>query len=95
MAGLKQYSYHVENKLNKLFYMGYVEFERWELLCWFGTEKITKSVWAGIFEKWSSWFDDEEECPAISIIRCDGTTATQKYILIRSDRVQDLTEFSE
>jgi len=67
----------------------------WGLLCWFGTEKITKSVWAGIFEKWSSWFDDEEECPAISIIRCDGTTATQKYILIRSDRVQDLTEFSE
>jgi len=94
MASLKKYSYHVENKLNKLFCMGYVEFERWELLCWFGTEKITKSVWVSIFEKWFSWFDDEE-CPKISIICCDGTTATQKYILIRSDQVQDLTELSE
>ena len=46
------------------------------------------------FEQWSSWFDDGD-CPAINIVRCDGTTATQKYILIRSDRIQDLTEFSE
>ena len=38
---------------------------------------------------------DDGDCPAINIVRCDGTTATQKYILIRSDRIQDLTEFSE
>ncbi|MFA2496530.1 MULTISPECIES: hypothetical protein [Enterobacteriaceae] len=94
MAGVKSFSSDIENKLNKLFYMGYVEFERWEILCWFGVEKITKSVWAGLFEQWSSWFDDGD-CPAINIVRCDGTTATQKYILIRSDRIQDLTEFSE
>lgn len=94
MAGEKRFSSDIENKLNKLFYMGYVEFERWEILCWFGVEKITKSVWASIFEEWASWFEDGQ-CPAISVIRCDGTTATQKYILINSDRVQDLTEFSE
>ena len=45
---LKRFSSDIENKLNKLFYMGYVEFERWEILCWFGVEKITKSVWAGL-----------------------------------------------
>ena len=48
MAGVKRFSSDIENKLNKLFYMGYVEFERWEILCWFGVEKITKSVWAGL-----------------------------------------------
>ena len=94
MACLKRFSTDVENKLNKSFYMGYVEIERWELLSWFGGEKITKTVWASLFETWSSWFDDEE-CPSIKIIRCDNTTSTQKYVLFRSDNIQDLTEFSE
>ena len=40
MAGVKRFSSDIENKLNKLFYMGYVEFERWEILCWFGVEKL-------------------------------------------------------
>lgn len=95
MAGLKRFSADVENKLNKLFYMGYVEIERWEMLSWFGGEKITKTVWASLFEVWSGWFDEYAECPSIKVIRCDNTTATQKFVLIRSDNIQDITEFSE
>ncbi|MBG2877506.1 hypothetical protein I4902_17410 [Proteus alimentorum] len=90
----KRFQSDIENKLNQLYYMGYVTIERWELLSWFGVERISRTVWSDIVEKWDSWFEDEDAIP-LQIIRCDGTTATQKYVLIRTDRVQNLFEFYE
>lgn len=94
MAGLKRFSINVENKLNELYYKNYVTIERWELLAWFGVEKITKTVWNAMLSDWNEWFD-EGEAPAINIIRCDDLSATQKYVLIRSDYIKELSEFAE
>ncbi|MBN3062823.1 hypothetical protein H5A21_01665 [Pectobacterium aquaticum] len=94
MAVVRRFASDLENKLNRLFYMNYVTIERWELLCWFGADRITKSVWNDIHEKWKSWFD-EDECPMIKVIRCDDTSAAQKFVLVRGDYLQDITDFSE
>ena len=93
---VKRFQSDIENKLNHLYYLGYVTIERWEMLSWFGSERISRSAWNDIVEKWDSWFDDnDEERVPLQIIRCDGTTATQKYLLIRTDRIQNLSEFSD
>ncbi|HCR3457427.1 hypothetical protein ACFYLL_17920 [Proteus mirabilis] len=93
---VKRFQSDIENKLNQLYYMGYVTIERWELLSWFGVERISRTVWNDIVEKWDNWFEDNDQNTVpLQIIRCDGTTATQKYVLIRSDRVLSLPEFYE
>ena len=93
MAGVKRFSSDIENKLNKLFYMGYVEFERWEILCWFGVEKLPNLFGQAFLN--NGHLGLMMVIARLLILFADGTTATQKYILIRSDRIQDLTEFSE
>ena len=40
MAGVKRFSSDIENKLNKLFYMGYVEFERWKFYAGLALKKL-------------------------------------------------------
>ncbi|HBU6124556.1 hypothetical protein [Citrobacter europaeus] len=94
MAILKRFSSDLENKLNQLYYMNFVMLERWEILCWFGSERISKSNWADIVEMWDGWFEEGEQVP-LKIIRCDSTSAPQRYVLIRGDAIQDITEFAE
>ncbi|WP_165708296.1 hypothetical protein [Pectobacterium polaris] len=94
MAVLKRFASDLENKLNQLYYVGHVSIERWELLCWFGTERIPKSTWSDILEFWDKWFEEGEQVP-LKIIRCDTTSATQRFVLLRSDLIQDITDFSE
>lgn len=94
MTVVKRFSTDMENKLNQLFYVNYVVLERWELLCWFGAERISKNIWADIVEKWDSWFEEGAQV-SLKIIRCDSTSATQRYVLIRGDMIQDITEFAE
>ena len=94
MAGVKRFSSDIENKLNKLFYMGYVEFERWEILCWFGVEKLP-NLFGQAFLNNGHLGLMMVIARLLILFAVTELLLLKKYILIRSDRIQDLTEFSE
>ncbi|MDC9581800.1 hypothetical protein PSI15_09505 [Xenorhabdus sp. PR6a] len=92
MAVLKRFNSDLENKLNQLWYHGFVTFERWELLCWFEKDRITKAVWADIVEAWDEWFDEPVE---LKVVKADSSSTPQRYLVIRADKLTDLSELTD
>lgn len=96
---IKKFDSCIENKLNELYYTGTVVFHRWELQSWFGVERITKNVWIEIQDKWTQWAEsgwfDGNEAPDIKVIFSSPASADQKFILLRADKLQDISLLSE
>jgi len=76
----------LDNKLNQLWHQGYVVLHRWELLSWYGKDRITSVVWRDIGERWESLFDGETP-EKLKVIKCDDTTAPQKFVVINDSEL--------
>jgi hypothetical protein len=83
MSVKREYKSNLDNKLNQLWYQGHAVFERWELLSWYGKDRITNVVWRDINDAWEALFVGTAPQP-LQVIKCDDTTATQKYIVVNS-----------
>ncbi len=92
MTVKKRYRIALETKLDQLDHQGYTIFERWELLAWFGKERLTNVVWREIQDTWIDIFDLEEGQKPLKVIKCDETTAPQTFIVIQTKRAEDMVE---
>lgn len=92
MAVIKRYKIPIETRLNQLWYQGYTVFERWELLAWFGKERLTNVVWREIQETWIDVFQLEEDENPLQVVKCDETTAPQTFVVIQKNRVEEMSE---
>ncbi|MEE9303640.1 MAG: hypothetical protein V3U84_07615 [Thiotrichaceae bacterium] len=79
----------LENKLNQLWHQGYVVLHRWELLSWYGKDRITSAVWRDIWDSWEEMFDGEEP-EELKVIKCDETTAPQKYVVVNDSELVNI-----
>ncbi|EKE09998.1 MAG: hypothetical protein ACD_16C00091G0001 [uncultured bacterium] len=93
MAIVRRFEILLENKLGQLFYQGHVVLERWELLTWAGRDRLTNVVWRDIEETWAALFE-AGRAPVLKVIKCDETTAPQRYVLVNSKRLKDLSSLS-
>ncbi len=95
MTVQKRYQIALETKLDQLWHQGFTIFERWELLAWFGKERLTNVVWREIQETWTDTFQlDPNERPLL-VIKCDETTAPQTFVVVqnvRTEKMSDLTK---
>lgn len=93
MAIERRFHVLLENKLGQLFYQGHVVLERWELLTWAGRDRLTNVVWRDIEESWATLFE-AGKAPGLKVIKCDDTSATQRYVLVNPKRLKDLSSLS-
>ena len=83
----------LDNKLNQLWYQGHTVFERWELLSWYGRDRITNVVWRDINDEWEALFQTGKS-QQLQVIKCDDTTTTQKFIVVNSTGLIDITDLA-
>ena len=86
MVASREYKALLLNKLNQLWFQGYVTFERWELLSWYGKDRITAVVWRDLEENWTAFYPDGD-APELGIIKCDDSTTPQKYVVLNRSAV--------
>ena len=92
MALQKKYKIILETRLEQLWHQGFCVLERWELAAWFNKDRITNVVWREIQETWDDLLESDNDSYPLSIIRCDETTTPQQFVVIRSDRVKEMSE---
>lgn len=89
MIATRDYKALLANKMNQLWFQGHVTFERWELLSWYGKDRITAVVWRDIKENWETFFQ-QSDAPALGVIKCDDSTTPQKFVVINTAAVVDI-----
>jgi hypothetical protein len=80
---------NLKAKLNEIWYKGYTEFRRYDLLLWFGKDQLNNTVWREVNEEWNAF--------------CETYTPIELQIVRREDSQQDflvvkktlLKDFSE
>lgn len=80
----------LETKLDQLWHQGYCILERWELVSWFDKERITNVVWREIQEIWEEVYEDGS--PNLMIVKCDETTAPQRFVVVRGNRTTKISK---
>jgi hypothetical protein len=95
MSAQPSYKAMLSHKLDQLNHQRFTVLERWELLSWYGRERVTNVVWRDIKEVWESldWSGVKGGAPEIKVIKTDETTSPQKYILVRADSLQGIGSF--
>lgn len=86
MIAMRESKTLLSNKLSQLWYQGCVAFERWELLSWYGKDRITAVVWRDIEENWMAFFPNGD-APPLGVIKCDDSTTPQKYFVLNTSAV--------
>lgn len=91
----REYKAMLSHKLDQLNHQSYTVLERWELLSWYGRERVTNVVWRDIVELWESldWTGVKGGTPTIGVIKTDETTSPQKFVLVRMDSISPVAEF--
>jgi len=92
MAIRRDYKVLLSNKLDQLNHQGYTILERWELLSWYGRDRITNVVWRDIQETWESydWSAIKSGAPEIGVIKTDESTSCQTFVLVRKNSVRSI-----
>lgn len=91
----RDYKAMLSLKMDQLNHQRFTVLERWELLAWYGRERVTNVIWRDIQEMWESldWTGFKNGAPEIGVIKTDDTTSPQKYILVRKDSVSPISKF--
>lgn len=93
MSVNKEYKALLSNKINQLWYQGYVTFERWELLSWYDRDRITNVVWRDINEAWADCFTNGSPSP-LQVIKCDDSTSPQKFVVVNTASLTDIEDLA-
>lgn len=82
----RMYEVSLNNKLNELWYQGATTFERWELLSWFGKERITNAVWTEIKERWDAFYTGSDAPAKLAFI---PTSEKERYLVVIKEGLID------
>ncbi len=95
---IRRHDEQILNRLEALYANGVTQFTRDELLMWYGLTKITKTIFADLFDRWSRILEDYMgEKEAIQAINDSKETISvivkgDKYLLIRDFLCNDICE---
>ena len=95
MTVQKRYQIALETKLDQLWHQGFTIFERWELLAWFGKERLTNVVWREIQETWTDTFQLEPDERPLLVIKCDETTSPQTFVVVQNARTEKMSDLTK
>lgn len=88
-----EHRYALKLKLDKLWYEGWVKFDRWELLSFFDQKRVTKSVWREIENMWADMFSEPDKADKLSYVTVrseESVTTPHSFLLINEAQRYDI-----
>ncbi len=96
MSIQKEFKPLLAGKINQLYHQGFTVLHRYELLGWFGNERLTHAIWVEIQEEWEECLEDDDDDHMLKVIEDDEEEKkTQTFLIVDSYRLNKISLYTK